>query len=362
MKHFYRVAPLVAALLLASASAFAQPDLSKSAAPTALAPLDEANWRAISIQNARPSLIAYMLDPAHNSLPASFNIPGSLASKFRTGDDELKKVPKGPFEGLRLVGADNQKLLFVSGKNEAQIAQLQAMVALLDKTERLVTVEAQLVELPVAEISKFGLAFDAATPGTPGVAAPVMGALQIGFVPDDFQTRLDELVKAGAAKVLSTGPQIITNNASLAVSLRFGPIDNTGANQNKLPPAPKAGTDTIITLTPTINGDDTITVLMNTATLPETNGSSGLASIFNLRDGQIIALTGLKSSAFPRETNAPPLPMLDKIPFMNSTTPSSLAELNQIPITGKLFHSKKLEDANTVLLLVTARLVRTNEK
>ena len=357
MKHFYRAAPLVAALLLASASAFAQPDLSKSAAPTALAPLDKTNWRAISIQNARPSLIAYMLDPAHNSLPASFNIPGSLASKFRTGDDELKKVPKGPFEGLRLVGADNQKLLFVSGKDEAQIAQLQAMVALLDKTERLVAVEAQLVEVPVAEISKFGLAFDAATPGTPSLTLPVPGAFQTGLVRDDFQTRLDELVKAGTAKVLSTGPQTITNNASLAVSLRFGPIDNTGANQNKLPPAPKEGTDIVITLTPTINGDDTITVLMNTATLPANDESSGLTTIANLRDGQTIALSGLPASTFPREKTAP-IPMLDRIPLLSTTTPPPVPMLIDIPINGRLFRSKKIEDERAVLLLVTARIVR----
>ena len=365
MKSKFRiVAPICVALLLASSNAFAQPDplaAPATAQKAALAPFDGAKWRAIPIENARPSLLAYQLDPAHNSLPASFNIPGSLAGKFRTGDDELKKVSKGPFEGIHLVGADSQKLLFVSGKDETQIAQVQAMVALMDNAEQMVTIEAQLVELPVAELKQFGLGFDAATADTPGVAAPAASALQPGFVRGDFQKKLDEMVEAGTAKVVSTQPQNIVNNNSLAISLRSGPIDNTGANQYQMPAAPAEGTDTVLTLTPTINGDDTITVLMNVATLPATNESSGLTSIFNLRDGQTLALTGLKSSAFPREKTAP-IPMLDKIPLLNSTPQQSVPLLSDIPINGKLFRSKKIEDERAVLLLVTARIVRADEK
>lgn len=366
MKSNFRVvAPICATLLLASSNAFAQPDplaAPATAQKAALAPFDGAKWRAIPIENARPSLLAYQLDPAHNSFPAFFNIPGSLAGKFRTGDDELKKVSKGPFEGIHLVGADSQKLLFVSGKDETQIAQVQAMVALMDNAERMVTIEAQLVELPVAELKRFGLEFDAATADTPGVAAPAASALQNGFVRDDFQKKLNEMVEAGTAKVVSTQPQNIVNNNSLAISLRTGPIDNTGANQYKMPAAPAEGTDTVLTLTPTINGDDTITVLMDIATLPTNINASGLMSIANVRDGDTIALSGLKLSAFPRLTD-PKVPKLDQIPLINSTATQNVPLLGDIPLIGKLFRSKKSEDERAVLLFVTARIVRDeNEK
>ena len=353
-----------AVFLLVSSRVFAQPVPSMApvtAQKPAIAPLDNANWRAIRVQNVRPSMIAYQLDPAHNSLPATFNIPGSLADKFRMGDDELKKVPKGPFEGLHLVGADEQKLLFVSGKDEAQIAELQELVSMLDQPLRQVVIEAQMIELSAAELKQFGLDFDAATPGAPAPTLPVQGAFQTGFVRGDFQKRINDLLANNRARVISTRPQNIVNNNSLAISLRTGPIDNTGANQYKMPPAPAEGTDTILTLTPTINGDNTITVSMNVATLPKDANSSGLMTIFNVRDGDSIALSGLPSSAFPREKTAP-IPMLDKVPLLNSTPQQSVPLLSDIPINGKLFRSKKIEDERAVLLLVTARIVRDDAK
>lgn len=360
------VAPLAAALLRGNWSANAQPvaELIPLPQQPQLAPLDDANWRAIRVKNAPPSLIAWQLDPKNNAMPAFFNVPYAPPIKYAADYKEPERV-KGPFDlpdGVRVAAADEQNLLFVAGADTQQIARLQELVDILDQPLRQVEIKAQLVELPVAELKQSGLGADAATPDAPGVAAPVTGALQLGFERGDFQGRITELVEAGNAKVLSTEPLKITNNTGLAVSLRFGPIDNTGANQNKLPPAPKEGSDTILTLTPTINGDDTITVLMDIATLPATINPSGLTTVANLRDGQTIALTGLQSSAFPRETNAPPLPMLDKIPLMNSTTPSPVPMLSDIPINGKLFRSKKIEDERAVLLLVTARVVRDGDK
>lgn len=371
--NHWLLALLSATLLLRSVEAFAQPAplnapmIAQPVAPRVLAPLDEANWRAIRVQNVPPSLIAYQLDPVNNKWPAYINMPPLPGAKPRV--EIPRKAPtekraKGPFDlpgEMRLVASDEQNLIFIAGGDAAQIARLQELVSLLDQPLRQVEIEAQIVELLADEPKRFGLGTNAATADAPRLNPPVVGVFQTSFVRGDFQKHLDELVAAGTAKVVSTGPLMLTNNMGRAVSLRSGPIDNTGANQYKPPVTPANGTDTIITLTPTINGDDTITVLMNIATLPLSAKSSGLETVVNLRDGDTIALMGLKSSAFPRLTN-PKIPMLDRIPLLNGTEQQNVPLLSDIPINGKLFRSKKLEDANTVLIFLTARIVRADEK
>ena len=267
-------------------------------APPTLAPLDEANWRAIRVQNVPPSLIAFQLDPVHNKMPAFVNVPYTVPPKYAANYKEPEGV-KGPFalpNVVQLAASDERNLLFVAGANAAQIAQLQELVDILDQPLRQVELEARLVELSVTQLKEFGIEFNGATPDAPKTQMPIKGAFQVGFVRNNFQKRLDEMVAAGTVTIVSTAPLTLTNNGGQAVSLRSGPIDNTGDNQNKMPLATKAGNDTIITLTPTINGDDTITVLMNISTLPQNFNQSGLETIANVRNGDTIALSGLNRS------------------------------------------------------------------
>ncbi len=354
VKRTDKIAPImkfaqlfIAGLLLTSANAFAQPNtmVAPMVAPKpALAPLDGANWSAIPVRNVPPSIIAWQLDQKHNAMPAFFNVPympqPKYAADYKAPTPDAKRA-KGPFDltdETRLAASDEQNLLFVGGGDVQQIAKVRELVSILDQPLRKVEFEAQFVQLPAAELKQFGISTDAATAGKPGVAAPIEGAISVGFVRDDFQTRLDEIVADGKAKVISTKPQILTNNMGLAISLLSGPIDNTGANQNKPLVAPANGTDTIFTVTPTINGDDTITVLMNIATLPVTANYLGLETVANVRDGETIALTGLKSAAFPSALRDYKVPLL-----------------NDIPIIGGLFRSKN------VVMFVTARIVRADE-
>lgn len=348
-------APFVAAFSLATPCAFAQPAMPEApisagaiarVAP-ALAPLDEANWRAIRVQYSRPSLLAYWLDPTNNELPAFVNMPGFLQTKRAVSAPrrapEEKRV-RGPFDlpdGVHLAPADEQKLLFVAAKDDVNFAQIRELVDILDQPMRSVEIEAQIVELPATELKQFGIDFstargnfDAATAKIATEAVP--GAFQIGFVRNDFQERLDKLIEAGTAKALSTQPLILINNMSQSVSLRSGPIDNTGANQYKLPTTPKEGNDTILTLTPTINGDDTITVLMNIERLPKEAMRRGLETVVNVRDGDTIALGGLSSPLIPR-----PIPRIEDIPLITS---------------------RQAGDIKEVLIFVTARIVRGEEK
>ena len=84
---------------------------------------------------------------------------------------------------------------------------------------------------------------------------------------------------------------------------------------------------------------------MNIATLSTNAEPSRLTTIANLRDGQTIALMGLKSSAFPIAIKQ-----------------LSMETLNQIPIyAGRLLRSKTLEDDREVVIFVTAHIVGADE-
>lgn len=334
---------LTIALLLTSANAFAQPNPIEApmvAPKPKLAPLDGANWSAIRVNNVPPSIIAWQLDQKHNAMPTFFNVPYAPPMEYAA---EYKAPPqtKGTFDladETRLVASDEQNLLFVSGGDAQQIAKVRELVSILDKPLRKIEFGAQLVELPAAELKQFDIDFPAQKDGTKAI----LGSIQVGLVRNDFHKPLDEMVADGTAKVVSTTPLTLTNNMGQAVSLLSGPIDNTGANQNKRPAAPDSGTDAILTLTPTINGDDTISLLMNLATLSATAEQSHLTTIVNLRDGETIALMGLKSWVLPTQLN--PL------------------SLNQIPLIGRLFRSKTIEADHAILIFVTARIVHTDAK
>ena len=343
--HRLVVVPVIATLLLSASSAFAQPDPLNlpTNSKAELAPLDAAAWRAIQTQNVPPSLIAWQLDAEHNAMPAFLNVPYMPPPNY-AADYKAPARVKGPFDlpdNVRLAASDERNLLFVADADAAQIARLQELVSILDQPLRYVELEAQMVELPIADLGKFGL-FDAATPGAFADKTPVKSAMQIGFVRENYQQRIDALVAAGVAKVISTQPQTTINNMGVAISMLSGRIDNTGANQNQQPVAPAGGSDTVITLTPTINGDDTITVLMRLTTLPTTAADTGLVTIANLRDGDTIALTGLKTSAFPGTTTNNTIPLL-------GDTPPGLFRSNT---------SKDDAEERAVLVFITARILR----
>lgn len=350
MPHLRATASLIAAiLLLGLGSAPAQPNVPQApmrATPVrpqlpALAPLDGASWRAIRVRNVRPSLLAYWLDPAHNALPAFVNVPYSSRAQLEPMPQQPdEKRAKGPFDlpadAMRLASADEQNLLFVAGGDAQQVEQVQRLVALLDQPIRQVEIEAQFVELPAKEASKFGV--DA--PG-PKNNDDTKRAFQLGFVRGDFQKRLDELAATGKAKILSTTPLTYGNNMGRAVSLRSGPIDNTGANQGKRPQAPTTENDLVLTLTPTINGDETITLMANIETLSQDPNPSRLMTIANLRDGDTIVVAG-----------ASPL----------SPAKTDQLTLSDIPKIGELFRSSQSNKDRVALVFITARIVRQTEE
>ena len=314
MKSPRLAASLLAALLVVGPGrAFTQ----NAPATPVIVPMQtaEATWRAIPVRNVPASFLAYWLDPAHNQVPPalrnSFGFPNDTPPANlafpATPDAQLTKpqITGKLASGFDLPGAielvvafEPQRLLLVKGGNDADFRRLQELTTFLDQPLRQVEIEAQFVEISPDDLESVSGVF-ATNRGDLNVETKD-SAIQIGFVRGNFQAKLDELIAAGKAKVI-TAPRVTAIN-NLEAELGLGEMS--------LPPSFK-GLPTekvLMKVIPTINGDDTLTLLLNA---PANANSGGIRAVVNVRDGDTIVLRGIGSlltpngvKKIPRETVA----------------------------------------------------------
>ena len=267
-------------------------------------------------------------------------------------------------EGVdRIVAVDPQNVLLVSGTPEG-VAKLRQTIGFLDRPLRQVEIEAQFLSITTNAAREFGLDFSSArgnvNASTTGSATSVAaGGLQVGFIRGNFQAAIIAAERSGRAKTL-TAPRVLAINnlpATLTQSLNtpiiltqtntaVGNAVATQTNQNLV----FITTQTTLNVTPTINNDDTITVLMQPQIsspigTPNALGASAIATqtlqtIANVRDGETIALGGLRTKNI--SVNRTKIPLISDIPFI-----------------GKLFRSRTNSEVETELIIfLTARIVR----
>ena len=291
MKNLSRAALLGASLVVgASTVAFAQTAEPPALVPIAPIPAAPKEARAVKIVNVPSAFIAYWLDPAHNLQPPMF--VNERMAKIAAGD-----MGKGVFvlpDGVEsIVSVDAQNVVLITGTARA-IGQVEDLIAVLDQPLRQVEIEAQFVELTAVDLRAFGIDFstsrasiDTATPGV--ASAPVQGAFQVGFVRNNFTARLNALVADGKAKII-TAPRVTAINNLTATITSTGKETVDGKSVD---------VTNSYRITPTINGDDTITVLFK-ITENENNeaGKSGRSTIVNVRDGDTIALLNMVDAQF----------------------------------------------------------------
>lgn len=327
-------APLLLAVALAVGATGAR---AQSEALPTLVPLqgqaEDAIWRAIELKNVKPSLMAYWLDPAHNALPQPPYSPlapasnESAAAKDPAASEKAAAKTASPepsFElpaGVtRLVPFDAQTLLLVKGGDAEDFRQLQELTRILDQPLRQAEIEVQFVELPAAELSAFG------------IEQGDLKGPQVRFLRGNFQARLNALVAGGRAKIIAAPRATLINNMEATLS----------ANQPDSGDNSSAPPNWSFTVTPTINGDDTITLLshLSVGTDAAPGKPAGLTTIVNLRDGDTVAL--------PVASSAP------------RTAPATAIgpALSEIPTIGQLFRAKA--PAQT-LVFVTARIIRREQ-
>ena len=265
-----------------------------------------------------------------------------------------------PGDIQQIVSVDPQNVLLVAGGTDEDIRRLQELIDVLDQPLRQVEIEAQFVELRSQDASAFGIDFatargnfDAATTGL--ASAPVPGSFQVGFVRGNFTARLNALLADNRAKIINAPRVTAINNltATLQSSESRALIltqvsQNIGGQQAQGQNLLFVTTTTGLTVTPTINGDDTITVLMQpqVSTQDPGNGALGtvtqrqLETVANVRDGDTIALGGLKTISNSRQNFKVPL-------------------LGDIPLIGGLFRSKTItENESELIIFLTARIIR----
>ena len=279
MKHFHLIALVgVAASLTATSSVLAQ-DVAPAPALVPM-PMEKANWRVIEVKNVPASLLAFQLDPAHNATPSQLAIPYPF-DLGKSGETISPKQEKGVFDLPasieRLVPFDAQQLLLVKGGNAEDVRRLQELTDILDRPLRQVEIEAHLVQLSSEDLKKFLLSL------SNNNALPNNSNFQVGFVPGNFQSKLDALVKEGHAQVLAAPRVTAINN--LSASIAFLP-DASKRTSVKAPATVTAA----MNATPTINGDDTVTILMQPLTDINASNSHQLETVANVRDGDTLVL------------------------------------------------------------------------
>lgn len=270
-----------------------------------------------------------------------------------------------PGEIDRIIAVDAQNVILVQGGRPEDIQELRNIINILDRPLRQVEIEAQFVTVSTSATNAFGIDFSSSngdfSANTVGFAPGASsGAFQLGFVRGNFQATLTALVAQNRAKVL-TAPRVtaINNLTASIASQTSSPIllttttssdfnNNTAQSQTLI----YINTSIGLTVTPTINNDDTITVLMQPQLQTQVpSGIQGLPAapvvtsqqvftVANVRDGDTIALGGLRTKNIARGSSKVPL-------------------LGDIPLIGRLFKTRNNSESESELIIfVTARIVR----
>lgn len=277
----------------------------------------------------------------------------------RGGNGGVFQLPTGVD---RIVAVDPQNTLLVFG-NPQGFAELSRTIAFLDRPLRQVEIEAQFLSINTSDANTYGFDFstsrgnfNASSTGT--ATSTTSGGLQFGFIRGNFQAAIAAATNSGRAKLL-TAPRVtainnLTANLEQTTSTPIiltttNTIANNAISQNTSQQVFYVTTTIGLEVTPTINNDDTVTVLMRPVLqsqgTPNSLGASQITSqaletIANVRDGETIALGGLRSKNI--SLNKTKVPLLGDIPFF-----------------GQLFTSRSTSEIeNELIIFLTARIIR----
>ncbi|PQV63404.1 type II and III secretion system protein [Abditibacterium utsteinense] len=293
--------------------------------------------KTIAIKNVAPSLMAWWLDPAHNTFPVQFQ-----HSQNNREDNPLiveKENPKWEIPALpagieRVVGLEAQKTLLVFG-TEAGVAELERIVALLDKPLRQIEIECRFIDIDPKDAKQLGFS-PPANSKERYAAVPLMPNV-------NWNSTLNGMLADGKAKIISAPRVTAFNNLTAALSMStstpvFVDIKTRGEKPEKsVNLSGENGqlvwttTQNTFTVIPTINSDESITLQLAPARILKVSQAflepttaknkvpteqevipprvlEGALIKTTVQDGQTIALTGFTSQFYTDflETGAKP--------------------------------------------------------
>jgi len=263
-------------------------------------------------------------------------------------------------EGVEsIVAIDSQNVLLVYGTEEG-VREMESIISILDRPVQQVEIIAQFVSVTNTDARSFGIDYSMSNgpfTGQSNGLSSGTGTFSLGFVKGNFQAKLNALVTQRRAKAIQS-PRVTTlNNLTADVSFTSStPFILTSAESN-LGGGTSEGqegfvleTGIFLTVTPTINADGTITMMMEPEVqiqdAPTASGIPGFSTqnirtVANIEDGDTIALGGLRTRNVTRENRG--IPILRSLPFG----------------LGKLFQGVDNSSAdNDLIIFVTARVVR----
>lgn len=316
--------------------------------------------RYIRVRNLQPSVIAWWLQPELHPEPMAFAQSRENARRFLGIEKNPKPEPLFalPAGLMALVPLNSQNALLVIGSEDA-IAAVEKFVTALDRPLRQVEVEAQIIQFEHAD--------DLAALG---IAASGGGGAQMGVVKRpraEFRAELSRLVEAKRAKVLNSPRMTAINNLTAALWTATGNpaliVPDTEGRVAIVPDAAKDGEETKppaatlkrsleladtfgVAVTPTINSDDTVTLVLQvgrTVRLQDRQSGdsvrlyspSSIQTVAQVRDGDTIALGGLTAQVVPAQ----------------STSDAANSSTIQTP-------QPQNSTTKTVIVLVTTRILR----
>jgi type II secretory pathway component GspD/PulD (secretin) len=401
---------------------------------------EESTFRALSVRNVRPSIMAYWLDPANHPIPTEFqqsqdrleNPSAEIMSRSQDGlrnrrnrnalanDDnfngygQFNNNPYAPYnpyiqsnsqfggggggrgggggggrgggggggrgggggggrggggggagggggltsaQGLialppgveSLTAIDPQNALLVRGTEEG-IETIRNIISYLDRPIGQVEIEAQFVSVTREDIDQFEIGFrgrrnrtdvggGGLDPDT-GVGGTDSGGIAVDIVRGNYRLLLNALIQRGTGR-LESSPRVTTFN-NLTARIVSSQDSNVILTTSDITPGTGGGppivtteqeiftftTGTILTVTPTINQDGTITIAMQPlvsdanggTAVPGANSSGVIPNIArqqidtlaNVKDGETLAIGGLRTKRMLSRRGR--IPILGSIP------------------------------------------------
>ncbi len=331
MKISLSLALLGAAALTAAPHAFAQTD-----APTkpATAEVKQSQNRTIALKNLDAQTMAYWLDPVHNPAPRTPEFFADPSLKLPLAQSLIVLPPT--IERVMGTSSRSNRLIVLGGSDE-DVQKLRGMVESLDKllprkeSEVQVEIEALAVDISAADLKT--LLPDGLANMKNLVLRP--NSVSSNEARSNFRARLDALIANGAAEIISAPIVNAFDNTSVPLNLT---LKSSAENEAKANPNLLA-----TSVTPAVNRDGTISMMIKARSTPLSNGSF-LSISHKFSDGATLLLTGLTS-------------------VNNSTRRDKpMASIAPIPNVGPLFETPVPEGERHIAVFLTPRVVGAKGK
>lgn len=273
-------------------------------------------------------------------------------------------------DGAIRIGVDVESNSLLISAPSTMRSQIVQVLTEIDVTPTQILIEATILEVTLSDEFRLGVDWSVlseagklkitSTDSSAGGVSPTFPGFAISYIDDDIRAAVDALGGRTSVEVVSS-PRIVALNNRTA-RLKIGdevPVVIQTSQSATSPDAPRVvdiqyrSTGVILDVTPRVSGDSIVLNIAQEVSSVARTTTSGidsptirqrrLESTLLLRDGGVVALGGLISSA-------------------RSEGDTGLPYLKDIPMVGTLFKNQNRDLRRTELVvLLTARVVRTPE-